>query len=167
MAPWLSLFFRSLSPYAAIITDMDHIDRDILHCLEQDGRMRWGELAARVHLSPNAVAERVRRLQRSGIIAGFSVRRDWATLGQPIHAYIDIKLVPGAHHAVFEAELGLHEEIGEAHHVTGRYDYLLAGHFADLQAVDKLLTDLKRDGLVAETETHFVLRSIDSTEVGD
>ncbi len=146
---------------------MDQIDRDILRALQSDGRMRWGELAQRVHLSPNAVADRVRRLQRSGVIAGFSVRRDWATLGQPIHAYIDIKLVPGAHHAAFEAELGLHEEVGEAHHVTGRYDYLLAGHFADLQAVDALLTDLKRDGLVAETETRFVLRSIDGTLGGD
>ena len=123
--------------------------------------MRWGDLAARVHLAPNAVAERVRRLQRSGVIAGFTERRDWTTLGRPIHAYIDIKLVPGADHAAFEAELGLHEAITEAHHVTGRYDYLLSGHFEDLQAVDALLGELKRDGQVAESETRFVLRSID------
>ena len=140
---------------------MDSIDRDILRILERDGRMRWGELAQAVLLSPNAVAERVRRLQRDGVIAGFSVRRDWATLGQPIHAYIDVKLVPGGDHAAFEAELGLHEAIIEAHHVTGRYDYLLAGHFSDLQAVDTLLGELKRDGLVAESETRFVLRSIE------
>ena len=146
---------------------MDRIDRDILRALERDGRMRWGELAAAVHLSPNAVAERVRRLQRTGVIAGFSVRRDWTTLGQPIHAYIDIKLVPGAHQPAFEAELALHESITEAHHVTGRYDYLLAGHFGDLQAVDALLGELKRDGLVAESETRFVLRSIDDVTPAD
>ncbi len=140
---------------------MDSIDRDIIRALERDGRMRWGELAALVHLSPNAVADRVRRLQRQGAIAGFSVRRDWTSLGQPIHAYVDIKLVPGADHAAFEAELGLHEQFTEAHHVTGRYDYLLVGHFADLQAVDAVLGQLKRDGLVAESETRFVLRSIE------
>lgn len=139
---------------------MDAIDRDILRALERDGRMRWGELAAHVHLSPNAVAERVRRLQRSGIIAGFSVRRDWVTLGQPIHAFIDVKLVPGADHATFEAELALHEAITEAHHVTGRYDYLLAGHFRDLAAVEAVLSELKRDGSVAESETRFALRSV-------
>lgn len=125
--------------------------------------MRWGELAARVHLSPNAAAERVRRLQRSGVIAGFSVRRDWVTLGRPIHAFIDIKLVPGADHAAFEAELGLHESITEAHHVTGRHDYVLSGHFSDLPAVDALLRELKRDGLVAESETRFVLRSVEAS----
>ncbi len=144
---------------------MDQVDRDILRVLAKDGRVRWGELAARVHLSSNAVAERVRRLQRSGVITGFSVRRDWATLGQPIHAYIDIKLVPGADHAAFEAELGLHEAITEAHHVTGRYDYLLAGHFGDLQTVDALLGELKRDGLVAESETRFVLRSVEAMDL--
>jgi Lrp/AsnC family leucine-responsive transcriptional regulator len=143
---------------------MDSMDRDILRALERDGRMRWGELAQAVHLSPNAVAERVRRLQRTGVIAGFSVRRDWATLGQPIHAYIDIKLVPGADHAAFETELVLHEAITEAHHVTGRYDYLLAGHFSDLMAVDELLSALKRDGSVAESETRFVLRSVEAVE---
>jgi Lrp/AsnC family leucine-responsive transcriptional regulator len=141
---------------------MDAIDRDIIRALERDGRMRWGELAARVHLSPNAVAERVRRLQRSGAITGFSVRRDWATLGRPIHAYIDIKLVPGADHAAFERELALHESITEAHHVTGRHDYLLSGHFSDLQSLDAVLAELKRDGLVAESETRFVLRSVAS-----
>jgi Lrp/AsnC family leucine-responsive transcriptional regulator len=146
---------------------MDAIDRDILRVLERDGRMRWGELATRVHLSPNAVAERVRRLQRAGVIAGFSVRRDWAILGRPIHAYIDIKLVPAADHAAFEAELALHETITEAHHVTGRYDYLLAGHFSDLQAVDALLGALKQDGLVAESESRFVLRSIEAVVPAD
>ena len=73
-----------------MITAMDRIDRDILRVLESDGRMRWGELAARVHLSPNAVAERVRRLQRSGVIAGFSVRRDWATLGPKLRGKLHI-----------------------------------------------------------------------------
>mgnify|MGYP002064147199 CR=1 FL=1 len=49
----------------------------------------------------------------------------------------------------FEAELGLHEQITEAHHVTGRYDYLLAGHFSDLQGVDTLLgPEMKSTGEV-------------------
>jgi len=140
---------------------MDSIDRDILRVLERDGRVRWGDLAAAVHLSANAVAERVRRLQRSGVITGFSVRRDWATYGRPIHAYIELRLAPGVDHQRFEAELVLHDSITEAHHVTGRSDYLLAGHFADLAALDELLDLLKRDGLVAETETRLVLRSVE------
>ena len=141
---------------------MDRIDRDILRVLGHDGRMRWGDLAATVHLSPNAVAERVRRLQRSGAIKGFSVRRDWTAMGQPIHAFIDIKLAPGIDAGQFEAELALQDTVTEAHHVTGRHDYVVAGHFSDLGAVDVLLGDLKSQGLVAETETRFVLRSVEA-----
>ncbi len=140
---------------------MDRIDRDILAVLGRDGRMRWGELAAAVHLSPNAVAERVRRLQRSGVITGFSLRRDWTALGRPIHAYIDIKLAAGVRGGRLEAELALHDAITEAHHVTGRFDYLVVGHFEDLGSVDAVIGELKAHGLVAETETRFVLRSID------
>ncbi len=131
--PWLSRIAGVVGPSALIITAMDTIDRDILRALQHDGRMRWGELAATVHLSPNAVAERVRRLQRSGVITGFSVRRDWATLGLPIHACVDVKLAPGVSAEAFESELALHESVTEAYHVTGRYDYLVVGHFADLR----------------------------------
>ena len=147
-----------------IIVAMDRVDRDILLQLQRDGRMRWGELAAAVHLSPNAVAERVRRLQRAGIIRGFSVRRDWSTMGRPIHAFIDVKLAPGASGVGFESELALHDSITQAHHVTGRYDYLVAGHFTDLRAVDTLLSQLKASALIAETETRFVLRSVEAID---
>ena len=123
--------------------------------------MRWGDLAAAVHLSPNAVADRVRRLQRRGVITGFSLRRDWSALGRPIHAFVDVKLAPGVRAGRFEAELSLHDAITEAHHITGRFDYLLAGHFDDLAEVDRVIGELKAHGLVAESETRFVLRSVD------
>ena len=45
--------------------------------------------------------------------------------------------------------------------MTGRHDYPLVGHFSDLQAVDDLLGQLERDGLVAESETRVVLRSVE------
>jgi Lrp/AsnC family leucine-responsive transcriptional regulator len=146
---------------------MDRIDRDILDQLSRNGRMRWGELAAAVHLSPNTVAERVRRMQRSGVITGFSVHRDWSTLGRPIHAYVDVKLAPGVEASRFESEIGLSDAVTEAHHVTGRHDYLLSGHFEDLASVDELLGRLKAQGLVAETETRFVLRSVEGLSPSD
>ena len=158
----MSLNEASIGLLAAIIEAMDRIDHDILAQLQRNGRMRWGELAAAVHLSPNAAAERVRRLQRAGIITGFSVRRDWSTLGRPIHAFIDVKLAPGASGQELEAELALHDSITQAHHVTGRYDYLVAGHFSDLGAVEALLGQLKAGGAVAETETRFALRSMET-----
>ena len=138
---------------------MDAIDRDILRQLEQNGRMRWGELAAAVHLSPNAAAERVRRLERGGVISGLAVRRDWTASGQPIHAFMDIKLAVGVNPKRLETELAMQESIVEAHHMTGAYDYLVVGHFRDLAQVDEVISQLKAHGLVAETQTRFVLRS--------
>src|SRR4051812_14647788 len=72
--------------YAAI----DRIDEQILSILRDDGRIGWSELGARVHLSPNAAAERVRRLVRSGVIRRFAAEIDPAALGRTLEAVIDV-----------------------------------------------------------------------------
>ena len=53
------------------VTILDTIDREILGELERDGRISWQELGRRVRLSPNATGDRVRRLERRGIITGY------------------------------------------------------------------------------------------------
>ena len=63
---------------------IDHIDREILSILQSDGRIAWQTLGDRVHLSPNAVADRVRRLTKAGVITGFGARVNQAALGRSL-----------------------------------------------------------------------------------
>ena len=63
---------------------IDKIDREILSILQTDGRIAWQTLGDRVHLSPNAVAERVRRLTRTGVIKGFRAEINQAALGRTL-----------------------------------------------------------------------------------
>src|SRR5688572_760692 len=74
---------------------MDRIDREILRILRDDGRIGWSELGARVHLSANATAERVRRLRRAGVIRRFTVEVDQESLGRTLEAVIEVKVAPG------------------------------------------------------------------------
>ena len=60
---------------------LDDIDHDILAVLARDGRIGWQALGPRVGLSANAAAERVRRLERAGVITGYTVRVDPIALG--------------------------------------------------------------------------------------
>ena len=71
---------------------LDQIDRDILTLLAGDARIGWTELGARVHLSPNAAADRVRRLVRTGVIRRFTVDIDQARLGRTLEAVIDVRV---------------------------------------------------------------------------
>ena len=70
---------------------LDEIDWNLLSELQSDGRLSYNELARRVHLSAPSVAERVRRLERAGVITGYTARVDPAAAGQPLLAFIQLR----------------------------------------------------------------------------
>jgi Lrp/AsnC family leucine-responsive transcriptional regulator len=102
---------------------IDDIDRKIIRSLLADGRMSFRELGERVHLSPNATAERVRRLQSSGVIKGFGAIVSRTHLGYGVEAYIDVKLQPGTSARSFEGEAAKIAGIVSAAVLTGEFDF--------------------------------------------
>ena len=138
----------------------DRLDRRILDVLDRDGRASWRELADAVHLSPNAVAERVRRLERAGVIRGYRVEVDQRLLGRTIEALIDVRIPATLDPDAFEQGLRDHADVVDAVHVTGAFDYLVHVLCADVAVLDALTRTLKR-GLGAETtESRVVLRRV-------
>ncbi|MGZ5240112.1 MAG: Lrp/AsnC family transcriptional regulator, partial [Caldimonas sp.] len=81
---------------------MNKIDREILRILQTDGRRSYTDIGAAVHLSANAVADRVRRLTQTGVIRGIRAVVDPAALGMTIEAQIDVKLRPTTSAEAFE-----------------------------------------------------------------
>ena len=73
---------------------MNKIDCEILRILQNDGRRSFTDIGAAVHLSANAVADRVRKLTQAGVIRGVRAVVDPAALGLTIEAQIDVKLRP-------------------------------------------------------------------------
>jgi len=74
---------------------LDATDWHILSELQADGRLSYNQLARRVNLSAPAVAERVRRLEDQGVIAGYQARIDPAKAGLPLTAFIQMRCTPG------------------------------------------------------------------------
>ena len=72
--------------------DIDQTDRKILRLLQREGRLSNLELADRIHLSPTATAERVKRLTREGFVEGYSARLSPAKLGRDMLVFVEIKL---------------------------------------------------------------------------
>ena len=104
---------------------LDAIDREIIGELERDGRISWQELGRRVRLSPNATGDRVRRLERRGIITGYRAVVDPAALGRSLEALISVRLAPNSDAGQLEERLAAWPEVEEAVHVTGRFDFEL------------------------------------------
>lgn len=139
---------------------IDRLDRRIIDILSVDGRVSWKELADRVHLAPSSVADRVRRLEASGVIRGYSARIDRKALGRDVRAVVDVALPPGVAPAEFEQRLAEREEVALAMYVTGPADYTIIVDCDGAEGLDDFIRWLKADGGVARTESKFVLRPV-------
>jgi Lrp/AsnC family leucine-responsive transcriptional regulator len=136
---------------------LDSTDRRILSILREEGRVAYRELAERVQLSPNATADRVRRLERRGVIRGYRADVDLEVLGRTLVALVDVRLPLGADNAAFEAAALSFPAVIEALHVTGDIDYELRVACRDVAELDTLLTSLRTRHGAASTETRLVL----------
>ena len=122
--------------------------------------MSYRELGERVRLSPNAAADRMRRLVRTGVITAFRAEVDFAALGRPLHALIDIRLRPDTEPADAEASIARLPQLIDATHATGRVDYTLRVACRDPADLDELITALNRDVGAGETDTRLILRRL-------
>ncbi|WP_435137046.1 Lrp/AsnC family transcriptional regulator [Actinacidiphila sp. bgisy144] len=103
---------------------LDRTDLRILEALQHDGRASYAELARSVAMSASAVTERVRRLEESGVIRGYSAVVDPERLGLGILAFVRLRY-PTGNYKPFHDVLATTPEITEAHHVTGEDCFVL------------------------------------------
>ncbi|MFJ9030762.1 Lrp/AsnC family transcriptional regulator [Streptomyces sp. NPDC102274] len=97
---------------------LDATDIRIVEALQRNGRASYAELARSVAMSPSAVTERVRRLEESGVISGYSATVSPEALGLDILAFVRLRY-PTGNYKPFHDLLDTTPEIVEAHHVTG------------------------------------------------
>jgi Lrp/AsnC family leucine-responsive transcriptional regulator len=147
------------------MTDIDRIDRKILKCLQDDGRIATVDLAERVGLSPTSTSERMKRLQREGYIAGFGARLDPHRLGLGLLVFVEVSLdktTPDVFEKFAEA-VRRAPEVLECHMVAGGFDYLVKTRVADMAAYRRFLGEilLALPG-VKETRTYAVMEEVKS-----
>jgi Lrp/AsnC family leucine-responsive transcriptional regulator len=111
-------------------------------------------------LSPNATGDRVRRLERRGVIEGYRAVVNPAALGRTLEALVSVRLAPNSDAWDLEQRLIEWPEVEEAVHVTGRFDFELRVATSGPRGLDDLLVAMKREMGVAETETRLVLRRV-------
>lgn len=132
---------------------LDATDWTILEHLQSAGRMRFAELGRRMSLSPPAVAERVRRLEESGVITGYTATVDPSAVGLGIKAFIRVVTTPKTFPKMeaLSAEL---PEIVDCHRTTGNGCFILKVRVRDLGHLERLLDRVMP---VGEPEASVVL----------
>lgn len=140
------------------IAAVDDIDREILDVLQRNARISFSDLAGRVAMSPNAVAERVRRLRSIGAIAGYEARLAPEIFGRRLFAFLDVKLRADTAAADFERHLDGVRQVTRAYLTTGTFDYTLDVACRDEADLVELVEHLRARAGVAETYSRLILR---------
>jgi len=149
-----------MAPVDGDSTVLDVIDRAILGLLRSRGRLSFRELGDEIGLGATATADRVRRLERLGVITGYRAEVDPAALGVGLTSIVELKLRSDTDEEAFEEMLATTPEVTRAAHVTGAYDYVLTLACPDVATLDRILRGWKRDRLVLESSTRIVLTEI-------
>jgi Lrp/AsnC family leucine-responsive transcriptional regulator len=118
--------------------DNDATNRRILEELQGDGRLSLAELGRRVGLSPPAVAERVQRLERDGVITGYHASVNPRALGYALTTVIRIRPAPRQIPKVAELARDT-PEIVECHRITGEDCFFMKATVRDVAHLEELI----------------------------
>jgi Lrp/AsnC family leucine-responsive transcriptional regulator len=143
---------RVFVPTGYELPKLDATDRKIIGELTSDGRVSLAELGRRVSLSSPAVAERVQRLERAGVITGYRAEIDPRALGYQLTAIVRVKPAPGQLPRIPELAAEI-EQVGECHRITGEDCFYLKLY---LRSIDELSELLDRFLAYGETTTSIV-----------
>ena len=146
---------RYSEPYEP--ADLDRIAWKIVEELQQNARISWAELGRRVGLTTPAVAERVHRLEKLGVIRGFHADISLERLGMPIMIFVRLSMSgPESLVRAFQQQAKNWDEVLECHRVTGSDSFIVKARVVSVEHLEIFLDDL---GHYGTTSTATVLSS--------
>ncbi|GAB5400179.1 MAG: Lrp/AsnC family transcriptional regulator [Aureisphaera sp.] len=145
---------------------LDRIDRRLLGYLQQDCKQTNKELSFKLDLSVTAVYERIKKLERSGIIESYSAKLNKEAVGLGFLVFCHIKLEQHAKNAIghFEKEVKKLNEVLECFHVSGDYDYLLKVVVKDMEHFRNFMVNkLTTIAHIGSTQSSFTISEVKNT----
>ena len=151
-------------------TTLDSLDQRIISALQANGRLSYEELGTQVGLSASAALRRVKRLEESGVIAGYVALVRARKIGLGLTAYINVRMekhTGGDKRSpmdLFAAAVQTWPEVIDCVSLTGEMDYLLRIVVADMDHYTRFVMDtLLKHPSVQDCKTSFVMRPVKAT----
>jgi Lrp/AsnC family transcriptional regulator, leucine-responsive regulatory protein len=152
---------KSENPSAEIT--LDKTDQKILALLQENCKMGNKEIAAAVGLSVTPTFERIRRMERHGVIKGYSAKLDKKAIGKGLLVLCQVSLKAHNIDVIkgFEDSITLLDEVSHCFHIAGDYDYLLQIETRDMEAYQSFLkTKLATIANIANVQSSFVMSTL-------
>jgi len=122
---------------------IDDIDQKILECLLEDGRMTIKEISGRLNLSTTPIFERIKKLEKKGIIDHYTVVVNTEKLGKKLNAFAHISLKDHSKQLIrdFEEKILNIPEVMECHYVTGGTDFIIKILVEDMDSYKEFILE--------------------------
>ena len=144
---------------------MNTNDLKIIRRLMSNARATWAELGALIGLSAPAAAERVRKLEESGVIKGYAALIDPDSIGCGLAALISLTIENPEYRPAIIKKIGELAEILECHHVAGDVDYILKVRCFGTRYLERLISNEIKSFPGVRTKTTVILSTIKETPV--
>lgn len=136
---------------------MDSIDYKLLACLKENSRENATNIGAKINLSTSAVIERIKKLENSGVIEGYTTIVNQSILGREIMAFIYVSLEHPKYNEEFIRLVKENNSIAECHYIAGDFDFILKVITQKGNMLEDILNYIKAINGVSLTRTTVVL----------
>ncbi len=146
--------------------ELDATDRALLNLLQADCKKTTKWYALQLGLSTTAVFERIRKLERQGVITDYVALLDKAVIKKDFTVFCHVRLVQHTKDNVlrFERQVQQLQEVSECHHVSGDHDYILVINVEDMKAYREFMVNkLTAIDQIGSTRSSFVINTVNKT----
>ncbi|GEP92033.1 Lrp/AsnC family transcriptional regulator, leucine-responsive regulatory protein [Chitinophaga terrae (ex Kim and Jung 2007)] len=144
----------------------DLTDMKILRALQDDARLNTKEIAHKIGLSVTPTYERLKKIERSGVIRQYVTLLDAEKIGKALTVFCNVSLQLHSQKLIrqFETAIRKMEEVMECYHLAGTYDYMLKVAVADMKSYQYFLTNkLAAVENIAQVHSSFVMTPVKYT----
>lgn len=139
---------------------IDKTDEKILSCLKENSRVKASAISREISLSVSAVLERIRKLENSGVIRGYTVVTDRRKLGMSMLAILEVTLEHPRYYEHFTQVIGEMDEVASCYYMTGDFDFVLKVYARDPDHLEQIHEKVKSIQGVSGTRTYVSLRAV-------
>jgi len=146
-----------------ILFYMDALDYTIVEILSENAKLGTKEVAEQIGLTVTPTYERIKRLEKSGVIAGYKAEVNHRLLGKMLHVHCYVTLNAHERSVIdnFEEKVVKLNEVEQAYHLAGEVDYVLVIRVEDMDHYHEFIKNrLSAIDQIGNVKSNFVMRTI-------
>ncbi|MBU0614550.1 MAG: Lrp/AsnC family transcriptional regulator [Nanoarchaeota archaeon] len=144
--------------------ELDDVDKDIINTKIMDSTLSYREVAKKVKVSVATVMNRIKRLEKEGVIKRYTTIVDYDKIGYDVEVMVEVRISKGKLFQV-EKEIATHKNVFGVYDMTGDFDASIMARFKNRRQMDAFLKKIQTYDFVERTNTRFILNTIKEKQI--